>query len=440
MSAPARRGSRTRSRTPRPTPRPVAYHDDAPREGTRIFSDGTVAPVLRTSFDVSAYTIDAPGKIEVDAEEITRAARDLTEDSRGLEARDLADLRRDLAFLHSLESTALTETRTMYSSWTANEARITAFLGSWLWERHWWAHALQEIVDALPGGAHAAGADGGVDVAGTDGSFGVVGADGNGDEHSENAENAGRLHLPHPRLPRPHVPHPAAALRHAYVERALPIVGPGWTWLAGEKVTAGHMARMAIQEGGLRAAVDALLPRAAQVPEAGRVLGELLARRTRTMEFFRLEAIARITRSRGEAIAARAVLAVGGDPMRPAGQHLPGEETALPSIFRRASDRAALRSARFEITRLLPGPDLHGLLGPARAIRRGVGRGVGRAGGVMAQAGGAVAHAGGAVAHAGGAVAQAGGAVAQAGAGIMQQGVGRPDAGRADGGADGIRP
>jgi hypothetical protein len=413
VSAPARRGSRTRSRTPRPTPRPVAYHDDAPREGTRIFSDGTVAPVLRTSFDVSAYTIDAPGKIEVDAEEITRAARDLTEDSRGLEARDLADLRRDLAFLHSLESTALTETRTMYSSWTANEARITAFLGSWLWERHWWAHALQEIVDALPGGAHAAGADG------------------NGD--GEHAENAGRLHLPHPRLPHPHVPHPAAALRHAYVERALPIVGPGWTWLAGEKVTAGHMARMAIQEGGLRAAVDALLPRAAQVPEAGRVLGELLARRTRTMEFFRLEAIARITRSRGEAIAARAVLAVGGDPMRPAGQHLPGEETALPSIFRRASDRAALRSARFEITRLLPGPDLHGLLGPARAIRRGVGRGVGRAGGVMAQAGGAVAHAGGAVAH-------AGGAVAQAGAGIMQQGVGRPDAGRADGGADGIRP
>ncbi|MCG7309388.1 hypothetical protein [Brachybacterium sp. ACRRE] len=397
MSAPARRGSSTRSRTPRPTPRPVAYHDDAPREGTRVFSDGSVAPVLRTSFDVSAYTIEVPGKIDVDAEEIARTARELTADPHGIGARDLEDLRRDLAFLHSLESTALTETRTMYSSWTANEARITAFLASWLWERHWWAHALQEIVEALPGGGH----------------------------------DADRLHLPHPRLPHPHLPHAAAALRHAYVERALPIVGPGWTWLAGEKVTAGHMARMAIQEGGLRAAVDALLPRAAQVPEAGRVLGELLARRTRTMEFFRLEAIARITRSRGEAIAARAVLAVGGDPMRPAGQHLPGEETVLPSIFRRASDRAALRSARFEITRLLPGPDLHGLLGPARAIRRGVGR----AGGVVAHAGGVVAQAGGAVAHAGGAVAHAGGAVAQKDAGIVQQGVGR-----ADGGADGIRP
>jgi hypothetical protein len=305
----------------------VAYHDDSPREGVREYSDGSVAPVLRTDFDVSAYTLEAGGKIEIDSDEIARAAAG----PQGPTPTSLAELRRDLDFLHALESAALTETRTMYSSWTANEARITAFLASWLWERHWWAHALQEVSRALP-------------VGGTD------------DEAGE--------HL--------HLPHPAATLRQLYVERALPIVGPGWTWLAGEKVTAGHMARMAIQEGSLQAALKALLPRTVHLPEVRRVLTELIDRRTRTLSFFHLEALARITRSRGEAIAARAVLAVGGDPLRPAGQRVQGEEAALPSIFRRAADRAALTAARYEITRLLPGPDLHGLLGPVRAIRRGV--------------------------------------------------------------------
>ncbi|WP_205678936.1 hypothetical protein [Brachybacterium endophyticum] len=329
MSAPARRKPRSQRdprHAPRPTPRPVAYHDDAPREGSRQFSDGSVAPVLLTSFDVSEYTRSVPGRIDVDTDRIEDQIDEAMEDPQGAGPRDLAELHRDLAFLHALESAALTETRTMYSSWTANEARITAFLASWLWERHWWAHALEEILETLPPGpAH------------------------------------GRRR-----------PRPGAALRQVYVERALPIVGPGWTRVAGEAVTAGHMARMAVQEGSLRAALEALLHRVEHLPEVRRVLSEVIERRTHSLDFFHLEAIARITRSRAEAITARLVLAVGGDPLRPAGQRQADEDISLPSIFRRSADRASLRSARYEITRLLPGPDAPGLLGPIRAIRRGI--------------------------------------------------------------------
>ena len=295
-----------------------AITGDETRSGSRVELGGSVTPVLRTAFDVSSYTREARGKADVDVDAIIGAATAST----GPTARQLAELRRDLDFLHQLESSALTETRTMYSAWTVNEARITAFIATWLWERHWWADALHQLAHAL------AAAD-----RQRDGALRTVST------------------------PRP--PRPAAALRRVYVQRALPVVGAGWTWLAGEKVTAGHMARMAIQEGSLQAAVRALLPRTAMLPEMHRVLTELIERRSRTLSFFRLEAIARITRSPGEAIVARLVLTVGGDPMRPAGQSVGDESTALTSIFRRPADRAALRAARYEITRLLPGPDLH---------------------------------------------------------------------------------
>lgn len=284
---------------------PVAFHDDIPRRGRREYADGTIAPVLLTDFDVTAYTVSVEGRIAVDTAAIGR-------DTADVDASWLADLRRDLTFLLHVESTALTETRTMYSSWTANEARITAFLGSWLWERFWWARALREVRDALPESA---------------------------------ADRASRVPL-------------LSRLRHQYIERALPIVGPGWTFVAGENVTAGHMARMAIQEGSLQAAHEALRRRLpmSSFTELRRVLTEIIGRRELSLDFFRQEAIARITRSRAEARTARAVLAVGGDPLRPAGGWVPHEDHARASIFRTATDRGALRMAREEITRLLPLP------------------------------------------------------------------------------------
>lgn len=333
-------------------PRPVAFHDDAPRPGRHDAFDGTVPPVLRTAFDVTAYTLEVGGRIPVDATAIGRAAERMTGNtpvddgaptaSTGdaapavpADVLDLASLRRDLAYLHRIESAALTETRTMYSSWTANEARITAFAASWLWERFWWARSLREVRDALPA--------------------------------TPERPREDRPQHEHPR------PTPLHRARHLYVERALPMVGPVWAAVTGERVTAGHMARMAIQEGSLLVALRALSARLDHIPEAQRVIDEICRRRERAAEFFRLEAIARITRSRGEALTARLVLATGGDPLRPAGQWVPGELEARRSLFAAPESRAALDAVRAEITRLLPG---RGLPSPRRPSAPGGSRGI----------------------------------------------------------------
>jgi hypothetical protein len=273
---------------------PEVFHDDAPRTGRREFTEPeVVTPVLRTDFDVSAYTYDVGGRILVDADLVAEQA-----DAQA-DALALADLRRDLTYLHAVESAALTEVRTMYSSWTANEARINAFIATWLWDRFWWARAIRDLRDSLP-------------------------------------TTAVTL------VPSGHRPL-GAKLRDLYVDHGIPIMGPGWTKVVGENVTAGHMARMAIQEASLQAAYAALLPRVPEGSEARRVLEETMARRTVAVDFFQQEAKARIT-------------AVGGDPLRPAGQWIADEDLARPSIFRTAQDRGALRAARFEIMRLLPLP------------------------------------------------------------------------------------
>ncbi|KAA9395738.1 hypothetical protein FCK90_01705 [Kocuria coralli] len=301
-------------------PRPVRFHDDAPGEGERLFSDGTISPVLRTDFDVSAYTHDVAGPIPIDTESLRATARNDAE---------TAALHRNLTYLHRVEAAALTETRTMYSSWTANEARITAFIASWLWERFWWARGLREIRDALPAPSPPVSPE--------------------------------RRTGPLPAL--------RAGIRRTYAKRALPIAGPGWTAAFGERVTAGHMARMALQEASLQAALRILRPRLQGLPEAQRVVGEIMDRRERSLDFFRQEAIARISRSRAEALTARLVVAVGGDPLRPAGRRIPGEQSARADLFQAPADRAVLSEAQTGITRFLPGPDRMVTIIPATAAR-----------------------------------------------------------------------
>lgn len=300
-----------RGRALKKAARPVQFHDDAPRSGYREYSSQGASPVLRTGFNVTAYTHEAPAPVTVDAE----AIRD-TANSETVTGPALAKLRRDLGFLQRLDASAYTETRTMYSSWTVNEARITAFIATWMWERLGWSHSVQRVRDALPG-----------------------------------APATTELMPPNrARNPR----YLANRVREVYVDRLLPTVGTLWTIAAGERVTAGHMARMAIQEGSLLAGYQALLPRLEPIPEAHRVVGEIIARRTNAVEFFTEEALARIHRSRGERLAAAVVLAVGGDPLRPAGSRLPGEDPARRSIFSQPEDRAARRAAHEAITAHLP--------------------------------------------------------------------------------------
>src|SRR5699024_2804358 len=305
MSAPARRGSLSK------TARPVQFHDDAPRSGYREHSAGTGAQILRTGFDVTAYTHAAPAPISVDADAI-RA----TTNTDDVAPYQLARLRHDLGFLQGLDASAHSETRTMYSSWTVNEARITAFIATWMWERLGWSHSVRKVRDALPS------------------------------PPAPSAFLSSNLHHEPRSLPN--------RMRQTYVDRLLPTIGTIWAIAARERVTAGHMARMAIQEGSLVAAYRALLPRLDTVPEAHRVISEIITRRANAVAFFTEEAIAVIVRCRAERLVAGAGLAVGGGPLRPAGVRVPGEDRARKGIFSRPEDRAALRASHEAITRHLP--------------------------------------------------------------------------------------
>lgn len=288
---------------PRPTasPTPSANTVLAGYRDGRLHSDAAAPTVLRTPYDVAAYVRQARGKIPVDLE----AAEPL-----GADPRDEA-LRRDLAFVWRLDSAGLSETRAVLTTWTTNEARITAFIATWAYERFWFARAARDLLTA----------DGDV-----------------------------------PRAPRRGL---RGRLRGLYVERILPVVAPVWTTLVGEPVVAGHMARLAVQESALQAAYRALLPRLSG--EAHRVVSEIVRRRDTIIEFFRTEAAARIARSRAEAAAARVHLGAGWAPLRVVGVADADERRALSSIFSTADARAELAEALGAMQDLLP---------PRRGTRR----------------------------------------------------------------------
>lgn len=292
-------------------------HDRGPRVehppghvGGRLFSDAEHPTVLRTAFDVDDYLAHARGRIEFDAERIEMAE----------------DVARDLGFLWRLENSALAETRAMFASWTANEARITAFVTGWGYERYWLARALRDILEASP-------------------------------------------------IPSPTAEGPrgggAPRLRGVWVERGLPIVAPVVGGLVREPLTAGHMARLAVQEASLQAAERAV--RARLSGEAARVLTEIVDRREEIIRFFRSEAVARIRRSRIEAVTARAHLMRPWAPLRIVGVPEPDEARALTSIFASASDRRRLIDSDAEIGQFLPRnphPSVNQVTAALRSTRR----------------------------------------------------------------------
>lgn len=306
--------------------RPVEFHDDRPREGHREHSGDGANPIFLTNFNVTKYTNHAPAPVSVDAEAIgsamqvdgifVRTGATARSDGAAMTIYDVAKLRRDLMYLQQVDAAAYTETRTMYSSWTVNEARITAFLATWMWERLGWAQSVRAVCAAFP------------DVPTT-------------------------TELMWSSLSREPID-PLNRIRSFYVDRLQPSIGVAWALLTRERVTAGHMARIAIQEGALLAGYRALLPRLEAIPEAHRVVSEIIERRTRALEFFTEEAVSRMQRSLGEVFTAAAVLATSGDPLRPAGVRLPKEDWARMSIFARPRDRAALRAAYCAITDHIP--------------------------------------------------------------------------------------
>lgn len=256
----------------------------------RLYSVEGRPLTLFTDFDVEAYGHHARGRIKVAKAKLSTLP---------------ADVRDDLAFLWRLDSAALSETRALLASWSGNEARVTAFVATWAYERLWLAHAVRDLLAADAGS------------------------------------------LPEP-LGRESV---HARLRNWYVERGLPIVVPIWTSIAGESVTAGHMARLAIQEASLQAAYASMLPRLDG--EARRVAREIVERRDEIIRFFRMEASARISRSPQEARMAKLHLTTSWRPFRIVGAPDPDEKRALASIFRTPQDRIRLRGADAELRHLL---------------------------------------------------------------------------------------
>lgn len=250
--------------------------------------------MLFTDFDVAAYGREDHRRILVDA--TAAAAEDLPEETRA-----------DLAFLCRLDSAGLSEARVLLATWTANEARITAFVATWAFSRHQLGRAMRDLLAAT-----------GPSIS--------------------------------PQRRRPVV----SRLRSAYLETVMPLLAPVWTHVMGEPVVAGHMARLAVQEETLQAAYRAMLPRLHG--EAARIVQEILHRRARSALFFRLEAEARIARSRPEAAAARRYLGRGWEPLRVVGVADPDESRALTSIFRSPAARADLARATSTLLELLPAP------------------------------------------------------------------------------------
>ncbi|MGD7732921.1 hypothetical protein ACQCX5_08155 [Propionibacteriaceae bacterium G57] len=280
---------------------------------TRVFSDAERGNVLFTDFDVDSYSRNARGRIGVDGDAVAAAAPD-----------DITAA--DLAFLWRLDTAGLSETRAMLAAWTGNEARITAFIATWAYERMWLAQAVKDVLD----------------------SAGV------------------------PTEPRDH-DHLAARLRGVWVERLMPLTVPPVATTIGEAFTAGHMIRMALQEASLQAAYAELAPRLEG--EARRVVELIVERRQTFVDFYHREASARIARSPRERTMARLAL-VGWQPLRIVGVPDPDEPRALANILLTDAARQRLDDAQrptLDLLRgigLVPGTDRDG--GPAPAPTRGL--------------------------------------------------------------------
>lgn len=243
----------------------------------RLHSTAGHPTVLRTDFDVRAYTHRAGGKLTISPKPVE------IDEQTG----------HDLAFLWRIENGALAETRAVLASWTANEARITAFIATWAVERFWMARAIEETL-----------------------------------------ETAGISLQPRSR------PTLAARARSMRVERILPLVAPVVGGIVREPMTAGHMARLAVQEGAIGAAQDALRPRLPSSVQT--IMVEVSNRRREMLDFFRSETVARVARSKSEAISARLHLSGGWAPLRVVGVADPDEEPALARIFADPADMTAL--------------------------------------------------------------------------------------------------
>jgi hypothetical protein len=155
-----------------------------------------------------------------------------------------------LDLLSRLERGAISYLRSVLVTPTHSDARVTAFLVTWAYEKYWLADALELIVAAHPAS---------------------------------------------PPTPGPRIPWPRRA-RHVLAERMEPIVESVVTNLIGDDVVAVHTAAGAIDEWLSAAAYERLAERSTH-PELTRTLTRLLEVKQRHRAFFADEAGGRLAAS-----------------------------------------------------------------------------------------------------------------------------------------------
>lgn len=282
-------------------------HDLPPGYDTdgHLHLDSSIARVVVTDFDVAKYGESARGRIPVSASDVEIGGRTA----------------RDLAYLWRLEVAALLDMRALLSSWTGSEARITAFMATWAYERYWLARALRDVLEAAGSPLQPASA-----------------------------------------------PPLSARVRDVGLDRLLPLTTPLLGQLLGEPLTAGHMARMAVLEGAQQVALGALELRLEG--HARDVVAEVCRRRTDIVAFFRGEAAARIQRSTAERMVAWLYLQPPWAPLRVMGMRDALEVQALGSIFDTPASVTDLEISDAAVGQLLPGRPTPALDLVRRARRR----------------------------------------------------------------------
>lgn len=230
------------------------------RQG-RLYGPTDQELVLRTSFEVQQFTLDAQGSLRAEV------------DTRAFQKHPLSPERlRDLQYLWDVERSTMGQVRHVVVSYTNKESRVAAFLTTWAYERHWIADAYQAILEAH-----------GQDVSGP-------------------------------------VVHDHLFLDR--VEMALDTLAPMtdsvWTNLFGEDVVAGQMARGWSREASMRAAIQAF-DDAAGHPELSALLQRVVRLKRVHERFFAVETGERVRRSPRAAAFARRYVSFGFNPMRPVG-------------------------------------------------------------------------------------------------------------------------
>ncbi|MEL4318689.1 hypothetical protein WJX64_06735 [Leifsonia sp. YIM 134122] len=198
------------------------------------------------------------GSQRFDVREFTRTAvgthRDRL-DLAALAARPLpVDAARAVRVLRDLEAATMDRLRNVLVTATHKDARVTAFLVSWAFEKFWIADALTAIAEAQPEAQHAA-----VEASPV----------------TDAATSRGRAER---------------RARRGPVRRSLS------GFLAGESIVAVHVASGLVDDGMLRATYERVIE-LSDNPEIARALGEVIDLKARHSRFFEEEAVHRLLES-----------------------------------------------------------------------------------------------------------------------------------------------